>query len=482
MTATREAVTAMQGFKQSAEELGPGVDRGLEESLKVYEQLGRKTRELALDTVAAGKMFVDAYTEEQDAVNRLNSSLQATGQATPEVISQYAALATQFQNTTRFADEAVTSAEAVLTTIGKVGPENMELALTAVTNLASSMKIDLGQAATIVAKALGSGGENLGKLNVLLKDAIEPGMGAADMLRLINEKTGPAAQNDMQTFNAQLDRLNNMMSDVYEQGGKQIVDVLTQVLGMFQALPEPVQGFLVAVVAIGTAVAPVLVSLASVVSILSTPIVSAGLATALSAVIALLTGPVGIGVAAVAVMAAVVMNWDKIIAATKALYEGIKTWLVDKFDGIIAAIQAKLGAVAGAFQTLYNTLIGHSIVPDTIDGIRDQFSRLDQVMVQPVSEATAQVQAHLQLMAAQMRANAILNRNSLFTTTGQLEEIATVFDAASGGGGRGGGAGSAAPVTVNNTFNLVDTESNLARRVSELIMQTIRSGTQLGTA
>jgi hypothetical protein len=98
-------------------------------------------------------------------------------------------------------------------------------------------------------------------------------------------------------------------------------------------------------------------------------------------------------------------------------------------------------------------------------------------MVQPVAEATAQVEAHLKLMAAQMRANAILNRNSLFTTPGQLEEIARVFDASSGGGSRGGG-----PVTINNTFNISGSTDDIVRRVTESIMQTIRSGTQLSTA
>ena len=482
ISATQEAVTAMQGFKQSAEELGPGVDRGLEETLKKYEQVGRQTRQLGIDAFAAGKVFVDAFTEEQDAVNRLTSALQATGQATPEVVEAYAALATQFQNTTRYADESVTSAAAVLTTIGKVGPENMELALTAVTNLASSMKIDLGQAATIVAKALGSGGENLGKLNVLLKDSIEPGMGAAEMLQLITDKTGPAAQNEMQTFNAQLDRINNMMSDVYEHGGKQIVDILTQALTAFQALPGPVQGFVVAVVGIGTVLAPVLVSFASLISLLMTTGLGAGMISFFTSLLTFI-GPAGwITLAVIAIAALIYKNWDAIVGYTQKLYEGIKTWLVDKFNALVAGITQTIEKVAGAFTWLYNTVVGHSIVPDMINGIGSEFSRLDAVMVQPVSEATAQVQAHLKLMAAQMRANAILNRNSLFTTTGQLEEIARVFDVAAGGGGGGGGAGSAAPVTINNTFNLVDTESNLARKVSEIIMQTVRSGTQLGTA
>jgi len=480
MDATASAVAAMQGFKDSAVEMGPAADRNMEAAQQHAEQIGRSLRRLGDDTLAASRTFIDAYTEEQDAVNRLNSSLEATGQATPAVIQAYADMATQFQNTTKYSDEAIVSAEAVLTTIGKVGPENMQLALTAVTNLASGMKIDLTTAADMVAKAVGSSGENLGKLNVALKDTDVKGKPAAEILGAINDKFSGAATGEMQTWNAQMQQMNNLLSDFNEKVGKVLVENLSKVLKAFQSLPEPVQNFTLAVVAIGTVIAPVLVSLASLISILATPGVGAGLITAITAVISVLTGPVGIVIAVGAVLAAVAYNWDAIVQKTQELYNGIKTWLVDKFTGLVDAIKGKIAEVVGAFTSLYNTVVGHSIVPDMIDGIGQQFNRLDSVMVQPVAEATAQVNAHLQLMAAQMRANAILNRNSLFTTGGQLEEIANVFDASVARNGGGGGGGSA-PVTVNNTFNLVDTESNLARKVSELIMQTIRSGTQLGT-
>jgi hypothetical protein len=475
---TQEAVAAMQGFKQSAEELGPGVDRGLDDTLKKYEQVGRQTRQLAQDTFAAAQTFIGAYTEEQDAVQRLTSALQAQGQATPAVTDAYSKLATQFQATTKYADEAVIGVQATLTTIGKVGPEQMELALTAVTNLASGMKIDLTTAANMVAKAVGSGGESLGKLKVVLGDAYREGMTTAEMLQALNDKMGPAAQNELQTYNGQMANLQNQMSDFNESVGKVLVETLTQVLGAFRSLPEGVQSFVLIVGTIGTVLAPVLVSLSSLVSLLMTTGLGAGMVSAFTSILTFI-GPAGwITLAVIAIAALIYKNWDAIAGATQRLYEAIKTWLVDRFNGLVAGITATIEKVAGAFTWLYNTVVGHSIVPDMINGIGSEFGRLDQEMVQPVAEATAQVQAHLKLMAAQMRANSILNRNSLFTTGGQLEEVARVFDAASGGGGGGGGA----PTTINNTFNIVDTESNIVRRVSDLIMGQIRSGTQLGTA
>jgi hypothetical protein len=475
---TKEAVAAMQGFKLTAEELGPGVDRSLDQTLAKYEQVGRQTRQLAADTTAAGAVFIKAFTEEQDAVVRLTSALQAHGNATPAIIQAYTDMASQFQATTKYADEAVIAAQATLTTIGKVGPEQMQLALSAVTNLASALNIDLNTAATMVAKTIASGNEQFGKLAPLLGDAAVKGMDTADMLQLIIDRTGPAATNELGTFNGQIALMTNKMSDLQETVGGTLVATLTTLLGIFQALPESVQTLTVGIVGIGTVIAPVLVSLSSLITLLSGTAIGTGFVTALTAIVGVLTGPVGIAVASVAVMTAVVMNWDKIINATKALYEGIKTWLVDKFTGLVSALQAKIGEVVAAFTNMYNTVVGHSIVPDLINGIGSEFGRLDSVMVQPVAEATAQVNAHLKLMAAQMRANAILNRNSLFTTGSQLEQVANVFDTAAGGGGGGGGG----PVTFNNTFHITDTESNIARRVSDILMGQIRSGTQLGMA
>jgi hypothetical protein len=116
------------------------------------------------------------------------------------------------------------------------------------------------------------------------------------------------------------------------------------------------------------------------------------------------------------------------------------------------------------------------------------------------------VRAWLQLMQYTAEVNAQLSRNGLFTSGSTYENIARIGvpSFASGvqnfegglakvhGGEvlanlapgtsvfpKGSGFGN---VQMSNTFNLVDSESNLARRVSELIMRQVRAGTQLGTS
>ena len=101
-----------------------------------------------------------------------------------------------------------------------------------------------------------------------------------------------------------------------------------------------------------------------------------------------------------------------------------------------------------------------------------------QMVSAQVVKTAEEARARIAMYQFDAAANAILRRNSLYTSPGQLEQIANLPLPAALQGGGGGGFGG----TVNNTFNLTDTESGLARRVSEEIMRTVRSGTQVGTA
>ena len=97
------------------------------------------------------------------------------------------------------------------------------------------------------------------------------------------------------------------------------------------------------------------------------------------------------------------------------------------------------------------------------------------------------IEKWMDLMDQTNRANAILS-TGLFTTRSQLEQIANLRgDPRFGGGGGFGvplslrpGDLPSAGMSITNNFNLTDTESALAQRISDQIMRTIRSGTQLG--
>jgi len=79
-------------------------------------------------------------------------------------------------------------------------------------------------------------------------------------------------------------------------------------------------------------------------------------------------------------------NIDAIIGFVKQLYEGVKLWLVDKFMGIINSVKEALNKVTGFFKDLFNTVVGRSIIPDLVDGVIDEFERM-QASVQSITGA-----------------------------------------------------------------------------------------------
>ena len=99
----------------------------------------------------------------------------------------------------------------------------------------------------------------------------------------------------------------------------------------------------------------------------------------------------------------------EVVSWVKKTWEGVKLWLVDKFATIVKAVGEKVQAVAGFFKHLWDAVVGHSYVPDMVDGIRDEFARLDEVMVKPALAATAKVNAAFKSVADQMR---VANDNS----------------------------------------------------------------------
>jgi hypothetical protein len=132
-----------------------------------------------------------------------------------------------------------------------------------------------------------------------------------------------------------------------------------------------------------------------------------------------------------------------------------------EIDGLLAAGAAhqEAGAIAKAASDL--TVAGY------------------QGVAQQITMTGEAVREWIRLMQYTAEANAILSENSLFTTTSQKQRIAAIgggFSAnlpASASMGGGGGQ------TFHNTFQIVDTESNIAHRVSDNIMRQVKSGSQL---
>jgi TP901 family phage tail tape measure protein len=145
-------------------------------------------------------------------------------------------------------------------------------------------------------------------------------------------------------------------------------------------------------------------------------------------------GPIG---AAIEVVARVfVAAKDVVIGAAAALYDGVKTWMLDRFTAIVDGVKAKVDAVTGFFKDMYVAVVGGSYVPDMVDGIRDQFGRLQGAMVRPALDAAAQVSGafrNLQTELAQIGPTLI---NALQSGSNALQSL---FGSLGGALGKDGG-------------------------------------------
>lgn len=76
------------------------------------------------------------------------------------------------------------------------------------------------------------------------------------------------------------------------------------------------------------------------------------------------------------------------VESVRNLYIGVKTWLQDKLGAVFKSVTDKVAVVQNSFFKLYDAVVGHSYIPDMVEGIADEMKRLDTVMVDKAQVAT----------------------------------------------------------------------------------------------
>lgn len=198
----------------------------------------------------------------------------------------------------------------------------------------------------------------------------------------------------------------------------------------------------VGMAAITAAIGPILIPLGSLVGLLGRMPALIGAVTAaaplLGAALTIATGPLGIFVASMAALVAAfetnkvaIKAWADGVTATidawansfgakidaggaqvktalaslssyfASSLETVKGWAkntesaIDNWANSLGhSIDSGIGKLkegTGAFKQMYDDVVGHSYVPDMMDGIADQFSRLGGVMVDPTKDAAESV-------------------------------------------------------------------------------------------
>jgi len=90
----------------------------------------------------------------------------------------------------------------------------------------------------------------------------------------------------------------------------------------------------------------------------------------------------------VGVLNAIETLFPGITESVRKTYEGVKLWLQGKLFDVLRGVVDKVKWVSDAFFKLYDAVVGHSFVPDMVEGIADWMAKLDAGMVVPARNAT----------------------------------------------------------------------------------------------
>lgn len=315
---------------------------------------------------------------------------------------------------------------------------------------------------------------------------------------LIMEQTASAQGNAADTADSTSNRMKaakEQFKELSAEVGEKMLPVVNKLLELgsklldwFSGLSPEIQTAIIVVGGIAAALGPVLVAVGSLITLLGTigpPMlafasgltgigvasgVAATGATAVGIAVRAMLGPIGLVITAATGIYLAWKNWDKITAIVQRVYQGVKTWLMDKLGPIFNWVTDKVKKVEQGFAWLYDKVVGNSWVPDMVTEVGQHMAKLDKLMVDPATAATQSVNEAFRTLASNV--SSILDR--LFPQVAKLRTMYAelgIIDEAEKKGLLSGdlaqeartrlraetrGTGSAAPTILSNALPTID--------------------------
>jgi hypothetical protein len=172
---------------------------------------------IAKSVASAIYATVEAFREEQTAINELSNSMMQAGTFTGALREKYIQMASALQDLTTYGDEQIISAQAILQAhIGN--KEVTEDLVKATLDLAAAKKMDLSSAADLVGKAIAGETSILERHRIYVKDATDENEKMGNVIDAISGKFGGRAAAMTKDLGI-IDQLKNTWSDFLEKIG-----------------------------------------------------------------------------------------------------------------------------------------------------------------------------------------------------------------------------------------------------------------------
>ena len=214
---TKQAKKTSKATKKTFQE---DIEGGLSSSLA---GLKGKIAGIGIALVAAfgAREAITAANRQENAINKLNASLRGLGfssDAIKVVSKDLQSYAGELQNVTRFGDEAILEQLAFAQAMGATSKQSKTI-VTAATDMAAALNIDLNSAVRNIAKTLGGFAGELGEVIPELKNLTKEQLQSGEAIDLLGKKYQGFANNDTQTFQGKTDQLSNSFGDLVEEIG-----------------------------------------------------------------------------------------------------------------------------------------------------------------------------------------------------------------------------------------------------------------------
>lgn len=187
---------------------------------KGFELVTDAAKELYNVLISEG---VKAAEEQENAVNALNQALVASGKFSREASLGIQQFAQEMQETTKFADNAVLSAAALIQSLGRLDEDGLKRATKAAADLSAALGIDLERAALLVGKAAEGEVGAFQRYGVAIRKGADDAATFANALDAINVRFGGAAEQQAKTFSGEIAILGHAFEDVQKQIGNAII-------------------------------------------------------------------------------------------------------------------------------------------------------------------------------------------------------------------------------------------------------------------
>ncbi len=167
---------------------------------------------------------VDAYREQEEAVNELTQSMINQGTFTEDLRAEYLNLASALQSVTTFGDEQIVSAQAILQ--AHIGNRKVTEELTLATlNLATAKKMDLASAAELIGKTISSETNMLSRYGVQIDEVALKNDRLGAVMRAINTDFKDYAVTAAQGLGA-TKTLGNAFGELMEIIGEKLAPII----------------------------------------------------------------------------------------------------------------------------------------------------------------------------------------------------------------------------------------------------------------